>query len=126
MRVLVTGSRTWPDARIVYQELQRLWTPDGKLTVVHGKCFRGADRMAAEWCMGMNRRHGRGGVVEEPHPADWDGGRQAGFVRNELMVNLGADLCLAFIHNRSGGASHCAGLAEAAGITTIRFTRGKV
>jgi hypothetical protein len=38
------------------------------------------------------------------------------------MVNLGADLVLAFIRNGSRGASHTADLAEQAGIETRRFT----
>jgi len=122
MRVLITGSRAWPDARDVYQALNEVaWSVgQGPLVVVHGKCFRGADRMAAEWCRGHPL------VVEEPHPASWsEYGKAAGFIRNAHMVDLGADLCLAFIHNRSRGASHCATLAESKGIETRRITRGK-
>ena len=118
MRVLITGSRTWPDARAVYRALDELSSTVDELTVVHGACWRGADRMASEWC------RGRDDVVEERHPADWSAGRIAGFNRNTAMVKLGADLCLAFIHNHSRGASHCARLAEEAGIETRRITRG--
>lgn len=46
-------------------------------------------------------------------------GRRAGIIRNLYMVNLGADLCLAFIQNGSRGAS-CADAAEHA---SIRFQR---
>jgi hypothetical protein len=37
------------------------------------------------------------------------------------MVDLGADLCLAFIRNHSRGAAHCAAAAREAGITTHVF-----
>lgn len=39
------------------------------------------------------------------------------------MVDLGADLCLAFIYNDSNGASHTAKLAQRAGITTRIFEK---
>lgn len=58
----------------------------------------------------------------EPHPANWRRfGRRAGYVRNELMVRLGADICLAFIRNGSAGTSMCLRLAQDADIRVVRF-----
>jgi hypothetical protein len=123
MRVLVTGSQLWPDRRAVYSELRILKAGcDARgesLTVVHGNCPTGADAFAAGWA------HERvyEGVIEESHPADWKGPRKkgAGYARNAEMVKLGADLCLAFIHNESNGSTHCSDLAKKAGIETKIF-----
>lgn len=125
-RVLVTGSRTWEDVRALRRALNDVLTelpsPATPVTVVHGDCPHGADRQASVWV----RDTQRGPlfvVAEEKHPANWRvNGKRAGFIRNQLMVNLGADLVLAFIRDGSRGASHTAGLAERAGIPVHRFT----
>jgi hypothetical protein len=131
VRVLVTGSRTWTDASAVWRALNDVDRSSGEhLTIVHGACPNSPDMMAVEWA---ERR--RGSIVE-PHPADWDAhGPKAGFIRNKEMVDLGADLCLAFIArcvklpckrpgvHGSHGAVHCAHQAAAAGIPTIEYLR---
>ncbi len=121
-RVLVTGSRTWRDRRAITDALDELLTEHGVLTVVHGNA-PGADRMAHNWALSQMHASSCGAVSPEAHPADWKKfGKRAGMFRNSLMVELGADICLAFICNQSAGASHCAALAETAGIPVRRFT----
>lgn len=144
MRILVTGSRNWADAnavgRALYGAMQEAinGSPDWEITIVHGACPTGADRIAsdfceseAHWLEAANTR-----LVEERHPADWrKHGKAAGFRRNAEMVNAGADICLAFIGpcskrgcpdpqpHGSHGASHTADLADKAGIPVRRFPR---
>lgn len=127
-RALVTGSRSWPAPDVVWSALndaQREALTEGRpMVVVHGACPRGADAHAAEWA--AVARQFTTAVVEESHPADWRPGgtldRAAGFRRNAAMVQLGADVVLAFIKDGSRGASHTARLAEQAGIPVRRWT----
>lgn len=121
MRILVTGSRDWPDQELVWRVLDELLDKHGSIVVVHGACPTGADEQADDWA-GTRELDGYP-VKAEPHPADWKGPRKrgAGYARNAEMAKLGADLCLAFIHNESDGASHCSELAEKAGIETRYF-----
>ena len=118
-RILVTGSRDWTDRSTVYGALAdvvRELPADREVVIVHGACPTGADYMAHYWARGY-------GASVDAHPANWQlEGKRAGFIRNARMVNLGADLCLAFIKNGSRGASHTAALAEQAGIPTRRIT----
>jgi SLOG family YspA-like protein len=124
VRVLVTGSRDWEDREAVDNALSTLMLTEAGMhdvTVVHGACGTGADRFASDWVRDAERFDN--GVFQEPHPADWQQhGRSAGPRRNAEMVALGADVCLAFIRNSSRGATHCAELAEKAGIPVKRFT----
>lgn len=114
MRILVTGSRDWSDRDWIALVLD-LATPNTQHTLVSGACSTGADALAEQIA------YEKGWIVER-HPADWKKfGKSAGFRRNAEMVNLGADVCVAFIRNNSRGASHTAHLAEKAGIPTLRY-----
>ena len=116
LRVLVTGSRTWSDRQAIELAMALAWQRAGRpeqVTLVHGGA-RGADAIAEA----IARRQG---WAIERHLAKWDEhGRRAGVVRNAAMVAAGADVCLAFIADQSRGATHCADLAERAGIATQR------
>lgn len=132
MRILVTGSRDWDDARVITHALYGVWREAREskrlITLVHGACPTGADQLADEIWTNQAPEH-----AIERHPADWSKGRKAGPERNAEMVALGADLCLAFIgpctsprckrtdRHDSHGATGCADLAEAAGIPTRRI-----
>jgi len=121
-RVLVTGSRTWEDRAEVYGALDEIAAEcaDRTIVVVHGACPSGADAYARQWVRLFDFD---GNVMEEPHPAEWSTGKSAGYRRNAQMVARGADLCLAFILDASKGATHCADLAERAGIPVRRYER---
>lgn len=144
-RVIVTGSRTWPDDLAVRLALARVALSDAPmssvLTVVHGACPTGADATAAAWCR-LIRKSGNDPVIgrdlrlrEEPHPADWKAhGRAAGPIRNQEMVDAGADLVLAFVmrctlkgcagkpEHVTHGTQDCITRAEKAGIPVWRIT----
>lgn len=125
-RILVTGSRSWQDfTRVSFElglaigEARRDGHDWDHIVIVHGGCPTGADSMAAAICRDYHWR-------AEEYRANWrpDGvlDRSAGFRRNAEMVALGANVCVAFIRNGSRGASHCADLAEKAGIPVRRIT----
>lgn len=131
LRILATGSRSWTDRAAIRTRLR--WVaevygvPYNMVTVVHGDAD-GADRIAAEEAESLGMR-----VEAHPVPKQaWKISRRAGYDRNSHMVNLGADICLAFLGrcvkprcdprpHASHGASHCADLAERSGIVTERL-----
>jgi hypothetical protein len=121
MRILVTGSRDWDDRRTIGAALSYLYAfahqSADLLTVVHGDA-RGADRIARDWVAFMVRQGAR--VSQEPHPVtprDWNTiGKSAGHQRNQKMVDLGANVCVAFNRNDSSGTRGCADKARDAGI----------
>jgi hypothetical protein len=128
MRVIVTGSRDWPDPKIVWSALDAIAIEAAgePLVVVTGACRTGADAAAAVWA----RRAERSGwqVTEEPHPADWDTlGRSAGPIRNRQMVEAGADLVLAFVGpGPSRGTRGTIALAVGAGLPVRRYEAAAV
>lgn len=131
-RVLVTGSRDWNDITTIRNAIFQRSLGVKDVIVVHGGA-PGADSIAGY-------EAGLQGLLEEIHPANWDDCgdncgpehwryrptgehycARAGFKRNQKMVDLGADVCLAFIRNGSKGASGTARLAEKAGIPVHRY-----
>ena len=118
-RVLITGSRDWGDWgdwECIYDALSPYRQPGA--TLVSGACPSGADHIAEEIWKGW-------GLWVERHPANWSLGKRAGLKRNQQMVDLGADVCIAFRKNYSRGTTHCANAATMAGIPTIWFTEGE-
>lgn len=120
-RILITGSRDWPDDgsvgeavyAAVHDAMYNLGEKD--IVVVHGDCPTGADALAHKWAEETEYP-----VTIERHPADWDKyGKKAGFVRNQEMVHLGADICLAFIKDKSKGATMTERMARDQNIRTI-------
>lgn len=111
MRVIVCGSRRWNDRQAISSRLADLVCdhPGEEITIVEGDGGN-ADKMAGQEAL-------KGGLLVEPHPADWKRhGKSAGYVRNAEMVELGADLVIAFWDGRSKGTQHTMDLARAAGI----------
>lgn len=115
-RVLVTGSRHLNDRRLVADVLTSAWSHAGEPTdvvLVHGDCpYGGANLLAEQYATSRGWR-------VEPVPADWRRiGRAAGPVRNQDMVDRGADLAVAFPAPGSRGTWDCLRRAESAGIPT--------
>lgn len=121
-RVIVTGSRHWSERTIIEGSLSIVaaFVP-GFLVVVHGWCPTGADKMADDWALA---EHSLDKAVRLPErfKANWGiEGNQAGGIRNQRMVNAGADLCLGFPLPGSVGTFDCMRRAQQAGITTINM-----
>ena len=117
LRILVTGARDWSDRKILEQTLDGLLDDSmTDVTLVHGGA-KGADTMAAEWAA----KHG---IRTERYNPMWNMyGRAAGPIRNQQMVDLGADVCVAFMLIDSKGTLDCVRRAQKAGIRTIVINR---
>lgn len=117
-RVLITGSRHW-DSYIGMTRAFELFQSSvdvafEEMIIIHGGA-RGADTIAGDIAK-------RFGCQVEVHPADWVAhGKAAGPIRNQQMVDLGADICLAFPLGESRGTRHCMKAAEKAGIKVINY-----
>ncbi|ASZ75494.1 hypothetical protein KIW74_gp34 [Mycobacterium phage Kimona] len=123
-RVLVTGSRNWKDRPTIWNALhaELSISPEG-IVVVHGGA-RGADDIADRWAHGMNQMGYK--VRVEKHDAEWGRyGKRAGMIRNQQMVDAGADVCLAFPLPGSVGTYGCMIAARRAGIRVVNFGEGK-
>ena len=122
MRILVTGSRDYGWWNTVNEALLEVCADATDIEIMHGACPTGADMHAHRFAEYQ-------GVRELPVPANWDThGKKAGPLRNQRMVNAGADICLVFAkacskpehrdqpEHMSHGTADCMRRAEKAGI----------
>lgn len=116
-RILVTGSRRWTDTKLLAETLTKAIKDHySHVIIVHGGCPQGADALAELFAQ-------RNNIPTEVHPAKWKiHGTRANFIRNQEMVDAGADLCIGFIMGASLGAKHCVKAAQKAGIPTTTIT----
>lgn len=127
MRIVVCGSRTWEDEKIVHGVLSGfidaadyhpLW--DDEFQVAHGAA-KGADAFAGNWAQ-------RYADVEEVRfPADWEKhGKKAGFLRNQQMIEeFQPNVVLAFSEwPITKGTQHTVDLAKKAGIPVYVISHG--
>jgi hypothetical protein len=108
-RVLVTGSRRWPEREAIQEALKNC----GATIVAHGDC-KGADWVAdaVAGTMGLD-------IVK--FPANWNkDGKAAGPIRNRRMFNIfKPDLVLAFPMKDSVGTLDMIKYAESQGCPVI-------
>lgn len=114
MRILVTGSRDWPeeDWRVISDTLWEINPFVGREHwLIHGGA-RGVDTIASNVIATWNWQVQR-------VTAQWaEHGRAAGPMRNQRMVDMNPDVCIVFRRNMSRGATDCGTRAERAGIKT--------
>lgn len=98
MRILITGSRDWPDDGSVGRAIQAAMTnpvPHLTATIVHGDAI-GADTWAKQYAEAQAPW-----IEHEAYPVTASNvkmqGKRAYYLRNKYMVDLGADICLAFV-----------------------------
>src|SRR4051794_14046931 len=98
MRVLVTGSRKFKNARVVAERLEQL--PKENLVIVHGGAI-GVDTFAEEWAEDNK-------INMEVYRPDYDKyhWRIAPLKRNDEMLDTKPDLVLAFWDGASNGTKH--------------------
>ena len=111
MRIIVCGGRDYDDRGTVVRLLILVAEHLGQnLTIVHGAA-RGADTLVGEVA-------GELGLEVEPHPADWKThGKAAGPIRNQQMLDAGADLVIAFPGGK--GTADMVERARKAGIVVL-------
>lgn len=105
MKIIVSGHRDLRDAEQVDITLSEL----KPTLIIHGGA-RGADNLAGQWA----KEHG---VPVRVYPANWGlYGKGAGPIRNQQMVDAGADYWVAFLAPTSRGTADFIRRAKAAGI----------
>jgi hypothetical protein len=119
IRILVTGSRDLANAYLVNATLDGVLDglmyakpDDTDIVLIHGGA-KGADTLAANWAASK-------GIRCERYNAQWDAyGKAAGPMRNQQMVDTGADVVVGFLAEGSRGTADCLKRATKAGIPSV-------
>jgi hypothetical protein len=117
MKVIIAGSRTFSDYKMLVEACDALLQREAEVIVLSGKAS-GADTLGERYA------RERGYAVEE-HPAEWERhGRKAGYLRNRDMAEA-ADALIAFWDGNSTGTRMMISLAKAQGLKTkvCRYTK---
>lgn len=110
MRTIFCGSRDLTNSWHIWNALQHLDAHAD--TIIHGGA-RGADAIADYYARKM-------GFTVEVFPAEWDRyGKRAGYLRNQAMLDGGADHVYAFVNKpieESRGTAIMVDIARQAGV----------
>ena len=98
MRIVVCGTRTFDNKKLLFSTLDKLTAKLDKILVVSGGA-KGADRLGEDWALSN-------GFTVEIYHAEWDKlGPKAGPIRNSEMVDScsNKDALIAFWDGESSG-----------------------
>lgn len=121
-RILITGSREFTDVVTMHAAISAAVDEFGSNAIIVHGAARGADQLADV----LAETHG---LTVERWLAAWElHGHRAGHIRNQAMVDKGADVCLAFRVEGlpCNGTRDCASRAARAGIPVQWFVQKDV
>lgn len=116
MRILFSGSRNWKDESVVFECLKKIISTYGEneITIVVGGA-KGLDTIVENISRSL-------GLNVEVFNANWNlYGKRAGPIRNQKMLDSGADLVFAFPEKESRGTRHMIDISRKAGVKTIVY-----
>ena len=120
VRIVVTGSRWWKNADVIFDALKRELADHGQFLLGVGDCPKGADMLAREWA-GWHLDH----PFTQFHAMWHARGKAAGPLRNHFMIDMFRPrLVLAFFRPDSRGTKDCAEYADLKGIEVRPFYEG--
>ena len=96
--MIVAGSRSVDNFALMCSRLDEIFKNRMPSAIVCGEA-KGADTLGKKYAE-------KRGIPVECYPADWEHlGKQAGYIRNEVMAEV-ADACVVFWDGKSSGTNH--------------------
>lgn len=110
MKVIIAGSRDFSDFSFLVSECDKILHPwDVYSTEIVSGTAKGADQLGEQYAVLR-------GFTVKKFPANWDFGKQAGYLRNKEMAEY-ADMLIAFWNGESKGTKHMIDLAKEQGLS---------